>query len=268
MIRAALACAATGAFLVAAAGAAPAQAPTRVPGELKVGLSMPSAGFQVGAVRGRDVVLARGFEIDLARLLARRLGIPRVRFVNEEYFSTLLKAGAKDWDLALAEISVTPPRARRVDFSTSYLRADQGVLVRRGLPSTPTSIAQLRTLQLCAERATTGGQLLVGRIKPTRRPLLLPNSSRLSHDLFTERCDAVVFDAPALAVLRRQAPDRYGPLVGRIATGERYSVAFEKGSRLRGPVNTALARLTRDGTLERLRKRWLGTDTSSLRVLR
>ena len=55
---------------------------------------MPAPGFQVGAVRGRDVVLAKGLEIDLARALARRLGIPRVRFVNERLFSTLLRPGA------------------------------------------------------------------------------------------------------------------------------------------------------------------------------
>src|SRR5689334_16968221 len=47
--------------------------PTKAPEVLTVGLSMPTAGFQVGAVRGRDVVLARGLEIDLARLLAKRL---------------------------------------------------------------------------------------------------------------------------------------------------------------------------------------------------
>ncbi len=97
-----------------------------------VGLAMPAAGFQVGAVRGRTVVLAKGLEIDLARILARRLGIQRVRFLNERFFSTLLTPGAKDWDLALAEISVTPARAERVDFSRPYLTADQGVLLRSG----------------------------------------------------------------------------------------------------------------------------------------
>ena len=240
---------------------------TKVPGELRVALAMPSAGFQVGAVRGREVVLAKGFEIDLARRLATRLGIARVTFVNEPLLSTILKAGPKDWDIALAEISVTPARATRVDFSTPYLQADQGVLVRRGLPTKPQSIVDLRRLQLCAERTSTGAQLVVDTIRPARKPLLLENPSKLSYELFAERCDAIVFDAPALAVLRRQAPDRYGPLVGRIATSERYAAAFEKGSPLRPAVDAALAALTSDGTIEQLRKRWLGTDTATLPLL-
>jgi polar amino acid transport system substrate-binding protein len=242
--------------------------PTKVPGELRVGLAMPAAGFQVGAVHGRDVVLARGLEIDLARLLARRLGVPRVRFVNEPLFSTLLRAGKKDWDIALAQITVTPARAKRVDFSTSYLTADQGVLLRRGLEPRPTSITALRRLQLCAERASTGGQLILDRIKPTRAPRLVQDPSRLSYDLFTQRCDAIVFDAPALAVLRRQAPDRYGALAGRIVTNERYAIALEEGSPLRPRINAALASVIGSGVLERLRRRWLGTDTATLPVLR
>ncbi len=251
-------------LVVPATAAAP---PTKTPDELLVGLAMPSAGFQVGAVRGRDVVLAKGFEIDLARELAKRLELPRVRFVNEPLFSTLLAAGRKDWDVALAQISVTPARAKRVDFSSSYLAADQGVLLRLGLPR-PTSIAALRPLQLCAERASSGGQLILDRIKPTKKPRLLENPSKLSYELFTKRCDAIVFDAPALAVLRRQAPDRYGPLVGRIVTNEKYAIALEKGSPLRPRLNTALRALAADGTLERLRKRWLGTDTARLPALR
>jgi polar amino acid transport system substrate-binding protein len=250
---------------VPATAAAP---PTKQPDTLTVALAMPSAGFQVGAVRGRDVVLVKGFEIDLAREIARRLGIPRVRFVNEQLFSTLTAAGRHDWDLAVAEISITPARAARVDFSIPYLDADQGVLLRRGLPSTPRTLAELRSLQLCAERATTGGQLLLDRVRPTRRPLLLENPSRLSYALFAKRCDAIVFDAPALAVLRRQAPDRYGPLAGRIVTDEQYAIAFERGNALRPAVDRALAALRADGTLSRLRTRWLGVDTAKLPELR
>lgn len=97
---------------------------------------------------------------------------------------------------------------------------------------------------------------------------LLENTSKLSYELFTKRCDAIVFDAHALAVLSRQAPDRYGPLAGRIVTDEKYAIALEKGSPLRPRLNTALRALAADGTLERLRKRWLGTDTATLPTLR
>ena len=86
-MRAVLTAVVAAALLAASASAAPPE--TKTPGILTVGLAMPSAGFQVGAVRGRDVVLAKGFEIDLARALAKRLQLTRVRFLNEPLFSKL-----------------------------------------------------------------------------------------------------------------------------------------------------------------------------------
>jgi len=253
-----------------AALALPASAatpPTRTPGVLMVALQMPSAGFQVGIVRGRTVLLARGLEVDLATQVAKLLGL-RARFQNEPSFSRLVKLGPNDWDAAVAQISVTPDRARKVDFSTPYFQADQGVLVRVGVKPVPRSIAALRKLVLCAQRGTTGGAIVTNRIKPTRKPLFPVDVSVLLYDLFAKRCEAIVFDASTLAVLRREAPDRYGPLVGRIPTRERYAIAFEKGSPLRARVDAALQAISRDGTLARLRHRWLGADTAKLPVLR
>lgn len=254
------------AMLVGGAAGAAAPPPTKTPGELVVALAMPAPGFQVGSVRGRDVVLAKGLEIDLARALARRLDIPRVRFVNERLFSTLLRPGPKDWDLALAEVSVTDERRKRVDFSTPYLTVDQAVLMRRGLAPVR-SLAALRTLQLCSERTSTGGQLIVSRIRPEKRPLLLEDPSRLTQELFRGRCDAAVYDAPVLAVARSQAPDRFGALAGRIRTGERYAAVLENGSRLAGPLNAAIRALLADGTVTRLERRWLNVDLQRLPVL-
>jgi glutamine transport system substrate-binding protein len=118
------------------------------------------------------------------------------------------------------------------------------------------------------DRGDQSGSATPDHLKATRKPLFLADLSVLLYDLFAKRCDAVVFDAPTLAALRREAPERCGPLVGRIPTRERYAIAFEKGSPLRAPVNSALKAIAKDGTLARLRQRWLGADTAKLPVLR
>ena len=114
--------------------------PREAPETLVVALNLPSPGFQVGAVDGEDVVFAKGFEVDLVRALAKKLGT-QARFVQVEPFGDLLEAGRKPWDLAVAEVTITDKRDRRVDFSDPYLLADQGVLLRKGLEQVPTSIA-------------------------------------------------------------------------------------------------------------------------------
>ena len=250
------------------AGASTAAAPpTKTPGELVVGVNLGEPGFQVGAVQGTKVVLARGFEIDLARAIAKRLGIPRVSFVHEPVFSRLYAAGPKAWDLAIAEISITAPRRANVDFSKPYLAADQGVLLAEGVAE-PKSLSALRILQLCAQRGTTSVSAVTSIVKPTRKALLFDKQEGLLDALYQRRCDAVVNDAPLLAALRRQAPDRYGRLVGRLGVAESYGIAFEKGSLLRTPVDQALADLRANGTLATLERRWLGGDMAKLPVLR
>jgi L,D-transpeptidase catalytic domain len=85
--------------IVAAAGSAAAVQTQPPANTLTVALSMPTPGFQVGAVRGRDVVVARGLEIDLARAIAARMGIRRVRFVNEPVLLRLTAAGRRSGTL-------------------------------------------------------------------------------------------------------------------------------------------------------------------------
>ena len=73
-MRRLLAIAALGAVVVTAAVAA--TPPTTTTAEtLTVGVNLPSEGFQVGVVRGSDVLLAQGLEIDMARILAFRRGL-------------------------------------------------------------------------------------------------------------------------------------------------------------------------------------------------
>lgn len=265
--RAAVALAVLALALVPAA-AASAPPPTAVPGTLTVALNMPSDGFQVGAVRGREVVAARGLEIDLAQAIAGKLGIGTLRFVQEPRFPALFAPGPKTFDFALAQTTITDARGQNVDFSVPYLQADQGVLLSLQTLARPASIADLRGMRLCAQGSSTGADLIATTIRPTRRPLLPGSVTVLTRGLRNGRCEAVVYDAPSLATLRTLVPNRYGPLAGVIRTGERYGAVFAKGSRLRGPVNRALAALAKDGTIATLQKRWLTADLSRLPVLR
>ena len=251
-------------LLPAVAGSA--EPPTQTPGVLVVGVNLGEPGFEVGAVQGTKVVLARGFEIDLIRALAKRIGIAQVQFVHEPVFSRLYAPGAKPWDVAIAQITITAARGANVDFSTPYLNADQGVLLSEDAPE-PKSIADLRALQLCAQRGTTS-VTAAAAIRPALTLTLFDKQEGLLDALFQRRCEAVIDDAPLLAALRRQAPDRYGRLIGRLGTKETYGLVVPKGSPLRPLLDQGLVKLKQDGTIVALEKRWLGGDIAKLPLLR
>jgi polar amino acid transport system substrate-binding protein len=253
------------AVLVARADAAPP--PTVTPGVLTVGVSMPSEGFQVGVAAGSRVVYARGLEIDLAGDLARRLELPPQASFLQGSFDALLAPGAKPWDVALAQISVTAARRANVDLSVPYLRVDQGVLVSQFLRAVPRTAAALRGLRLCALRGTTGAEVIAKRIRPTATRRLLGATPTMLLDLQTGRCDAVVDDLPVLAALKGRAPRSYGPIAGLIRTGEQYAVALPKGSPLTPRVDAAITAARADGTISKLRRRWLDLDLSKIRTI-
>jgi ABC-type amino acid transport substrate-binding protein len=265
--RLGLAAAAMVALVTVGNGSAAAPPATQQAGVLTVGLAMPSEGFQVGIVKGSEVVYAQGFEIDLANALTARMGLSRTVFVQNR-FDRLFSAGAKPFDLGIGEITIANVRKRTVDFSQPYMSVDQGVLVTQTLRVVPTTIAGLKPLKLCALTKSSGAYVAQKIIAPTRPVLLVGNVPTLMLDLQTGRCDAVVYDAPALGTLKARAPLRYGPFAGVIKTGEQYGIAIPKGGTLVAPVNKALASLIADGTVDRLARKWLTFDPSKARVLR
>src|SRR5271156_5546302 len=62
---------------------------TLYPGQLTVGVSLPSEGFETGIANGAHVIYAQGLDIDLALAIAKSLGLRRVQFVQSS-FSNLL----------------------------------------------------------------------------------------------------------------------------------------------------------------------------------
>jgi len=164
------------------AGSAQAAPPaTLVPGTLTVGVSMPSEGFQVGVVDGTRVIYAQGLEIDLATELSGRLELTSTTF-EQNAFADLLTPGAKPWDVALAQVAISKARGRNVDFSTWYMRVDQGVLLSQYIERTPRSRAGLRSLRLCALKGSPGARAIRRRIKPERKPLLMTDVPNLMLD--------------------------------------------------------------------------------------
>jgi polar amino acid transport system substrate-binding protein len=254
------------ALVLGTSASAAAPLPTLTPDQLTVGVSLPSEGFEVGVAKGDEVTYAQGFDVDLARALAKKLGLSRIAFVQSQ-FGRLYSSGAKPWDVAIAQITITDQRRRTADFTRSYMSVDQGVLAAQTVNPVPSSIGDLRSLRICALAKSTGAEVANTVVAPTQPPLLIGNVPTLMLDLQTGRCQAVIYDAPSLGTLKARAPDRYGPFVGVIKTGEQYGVALPKGSRLLRAVDAALGALIAEGTVQRLQQKWLTTDLSALPVL-
>jgi polar amino acid transport system substrate-binding protein len=241
--------------------------PTQQPDTLTVGLSLPSPQFQIGQLRGTNVLNPKGMEIDLAREIQKQLGLKKIEFYNFADFTKVYAPGPKPVDFTFAEVTITSARARAVNFSIPYMTANQGVMIRKGLKPVPKSIADLKNLVLCAQRGTTGADYIRLKVRPNKKALFPANTTIQYQQLRNGQCDAALYDAPLLGAERGQRPTAYGPIIGQIVTSEKYGAVFEKGSALRPQVNAILKRLLANGTVGRLSKKWLTADVSKLPIL-
>jgi polar amino acid transport system substrate-binding protein len=241
--------------------------PTLKPGTLIVGLTPPAAGFQVGTTKGTTVVNPKGMEIDLARDIAKKLGLSKVEWYNQSSFPKSYAPGPKPYDLYFGEETITPERSKNVDYSIPYINADQGAMIRKGLTPVPKSLADLKKLTLCAQAGTTGAAYIKAHIKPGKA--LYPSTTAIMfQQVQSKQCDVSVYDVPILGAEKAAHPTRYGDIVGRIVTHEQYGIVFQKGSKLRAVVNPVLKGLIKDGTVGKLQKKWLSANFAELPVFK
>jgi polar amino acid transport system substrate-binding protein len=141
-------------------------------GTLTVATSeVPAAGFWEG--RDADRVTG-GFEDDLARALADELGLDRVAVVTRP-FDDLVDGSATGFDVALAQISITRERSRRLDLSQPYLTTPVAVVGRAGADEVP-DLATARELRWGVAEATTEADLVADLIRPDDDPRTYPDA--------------------------------------------------------------------------------------------
>ena len=244
-------------------------APTLHPGKLVVGFDLPAAAFWNGQASGNTIKNPSGFEYGLALDIAKQLGIStsKVTFLRAP-FATILLAGKKPYDFAMEETTITSQRAKVVGFSAPYFDANQGVLIAKGVKK-PTSIADLKSLQTCAQAATTGLDWIQHKLRPAKQPRVYSASSSAAFDAVQSgACQALILDVPIIEAQNAKQPGAYGGVVGQIDTHEGYGAVFQKNSPLIPDVSKAINTLQSNGTIGKLTKRWFGFDPAKVPILK
>jgi polar amino acid transport system substrate-binding protein len=212
-----------------------------------------------------DPTNGRGFESAVAYAVARELGFSRdeVRWTTVP-FNSSFAPGSKRFDFDINQISITPQRARRVDFSQPYFSSPQAVIAPKGSPvENATSLAELQRAKVGVQVGTTSLDAVNASIRPSAQPQVFNDSNDTVRALKNGRVDAIVTDLPtAFFITAAQVPG--SKIVGQFAApgGDRWGLLLEKGSSLTQCVNQALAKLRSTGELQRLQDRWMGGDAA------
>jgi ABC-type amino acid transport substrate-binding protein len=211
---------------------------------------LPTAGFW----NGTNARPTGGLEYGIARALARRFGLRLV--VRTEAFTRIVAGHLDGADLALSLITPTSTRSQVLDFSTPYINAPPGVLVRAG-----TSVPDLHSaqqLRWAVESDTTLQSTITDVIGPNQPPLRFPGRGGVIRALDAGRADATLFDLPAAIAIAHRDPKL--TVAAHLADAEPIAAALPAGSQNVEAVSSALRAMLADGTIDRLAERWLGVS--------
>jgi polar amino acid transport system substrate-binding protein len=250
---------------VPAASARPAAVPTLEAGKLIVAFGDAAPGFAAGTVRGNTVTNPRGYEVDVAKAIAAKLGL-KPKWIYSPW-NSLFAPGTKKFDVSFQEATITSQRKRTVDFTTSYMNANQGVLLAKTAP-VPHSLADLKKMQTCAQTNTTGLDYINTQLHPAKKPLTFPTTTAAYQAVQIGRCQAFILDVPLVSLEKKQNPTKFGPVAGQIVTHEQYGAVLQKGSKLLSTMDKTITGLTEDGTIGKLQKKWFNIDFAKVPVLK
>jgi len=250
---------------VPAASAGHRAVPTLKSGELIVAYGDPNPGFVNGAVRGSKFINPKGYEVDLAKAIAKKLGLKPVWAYSP--WTGLFAPGTKKFDVSFQEATITAQRKRTVDFTSQYMNANQGVLLSKQAP-VPHSIADLRKLQTCAQADTTGLDYIQNQLKPDKAPRVYPTTTALYQSAQLNQCQAVILDVPLVELEAKSKPGAFGPVAGQIVTHEQYGAVLQKGSKLTSVISNIIKQFNKDGTIAKLQQKWFNINFAKVPVLK
>jgi polar amino acid transport system substrate-binding protein len=233
------------------------------PGTLTIGTDKPA--FPPYFVDD-DPTNGKGFESAVAYAIARELG-----FSESEVewtvvpFNASYRPGPKDFDFDVNQISITPQRARRVDFSEPYYTAPQAVVAPKGSDAANAkSLADLTDDRIGVQIGTTSLDAVTASIKPDDQPKVFNDSNDVVTALKQKQVEAAVVDLPtAFYLTAAQVPS--AKIVGQFEApgGDAWGALLEKDSPLTPCVNEAIAALKDSGELEEITQRWMSESADA-----
>ncbi|MDN5979026.1 glutamate ABC transporter substrate-binding protein [Bifidobacterium mongoliense] len=216
-------------------------------GEIRIGIKFDQPG--VGFKKSGTYV---GFDVDVAKYIARKMGYSEDKIIWKEAPSKQREAMLQngDVDMVIASYSITPERKKEVSFAGPYFVAGQDLMVRKD----ETSIngpGDLNGKRLCSVTGSTSASTVKERFSKEVQLMEQPGYAECATALFSGIVDAVTTDDIILAGLASASRGRLR-VIGKPFTKESYGVGIKRGdTKLAAQINNAIDDMIQDGSWKR-----------------
>ncbi|WP_018247748.1 amino acid ABC transporter substrate-binding protein [Orenia marismortui] len=201
-----------------------------------------------------------GFDIDLAKEAAKRLGVD-VKFKPVDWDGVILSLKNGNIDVIWNGLTVTEKRKEQIAFSNVYVANRQAIIVRKDsdIKTTEDLAESVVGLQMgsSSEQALKSNQELSKSLKNIRK---YSNNVEALLDLRAGRIDAVIIDeiVGRYYITKKKADYK---VLDQYLAEEDYAVGIRKeDNEFREELNKVLDEMKEDGTAAKISEKWFSED--------
>jgi polar amino acid transport system substrate-binding protein len=194
-----------------------------------------------------------GFDLDIVRLVAKRLGVP-VEFVKVTSPTRIPVLESGNVDLVAASMTRTPERAKVIDFSITYYVGHQSLLVPKD--STIKGPQDLQGKRVTVQQGTTLEQT-IAKVAPGAQAMSFKDYNSAWLALAQGRADALTGSEYILRAFMKNNPNF--KIVGQPFSSEPFAIGVRKGDTvLLTQINAALNDAWKSGEYQKIYEKWFG----------
>lgn len=225
---------------------------------LRVGVEVGYPPMEMVGDDGKTVV---GFDIDMIKEIATRLGYKDIQIVTTDFTSIFDGLETNKYDVAVSSISIKPDRQKAHSQTKAYIANKQVIVTKTG----DTSIKSPEDLvgkKIGLQQGTTAEDYIKEQIAKGKKLEYTPYQkvTQPFADLKIGRIDAVLVDILVADYYIGQDQASY-QISWESPDAEPYAITFPKKSAdLRDKTNKILDDMQSDGTMEKLSVKWFSKD--------
>jgi len=203
-----------------------------------------------------DPAKVAGFDVEVAEEIAKGLG-RKPLFVQVAWASIDQSVQRGDFDIGMSGVEDTPARRAALAATIPYYEFTETITVREKDRDRFKSLEDLRGRRV----GTLGGTMAYEKLLEAQKtlgitPVSYDDDVHPYEDVVSGRLDAVLLDNIIAARSMKRTRGLYTHFDRPVATGHYIAVLARENTALRDRVNDILKARMRDGTLERIYRKW------------
>ena len=193
-----------------------------------------------------------GIDAEIAQAIADKLGM-ELKIEDVQFDSIIPGVQAKKYDMGMAGMTVTDERLKSVNFSDTYAKGVQAVIVKEG--SDIKTVDDIKGKKIGVQTSTTG-DIYASDDYGEENVTKFDNGAVAVQALLGDKVDCVIIDnEPAKSYV---AANEGLKVLDTAYVEEEYAICFNKeNTELQEKVNGALKELIADGTVQKILDKYI-----------